>query len=596
MLNAITLKFSSLVTLVAAGALLGVGCTADISGKAHDTGPPGTTSGGSTSSASGGGSAGTGAMTDPANLNDPPKLPGAPAIESAGPLPLLRLTHREYSNTMAELLGDTTQPGSTFEPDSPGPAGYQAPSSVATETARGYMTAAETLAATAITSKKLVIPCSAPADSAAEQTCVASLVKDFGARAYRRALVQGEIDDLVGLFRKAKALGFNFQDAVTHTVEAMLQSPNLLYHWEIGDKPPVRDPDNAALVALTPEQLAARLAYFLWESPPDAALEMAAEAGQLATPDGLKAQAVRLLADDNRARRALFNFHRQWLHVDNLEDLEPGTDLGLQLGQELEAFVASVFVAGDGTLKSLLTAPYTFANASTAPEYGLTANGSGFTQVQLDPSQRLGVLMQVPFLRTNGIAPPVRRGLVVYKQLLCGDVPSPPLNVPKPEMDGPTTTTRERFALHAEQACATGCHSLFDPWGFAFENFDTLGHYRSQENGQAIDASGLAQPSGVIGGTTPKQVVVPFKNGLELVNALAASDEVSWCASRHWSRYMLGRLEGEADVGALTNAYVSAAYQTDRATPRPFSIKDLLVSIVATKAFRFRTPSAGEPL
>jgi hypothetical protein len=511
-------------------------------------------------------------------------------------LPLLRLTHREYSNTMAELLGDTTKPGATFEPDSPGPAGYQAPGSVATETARGYMAAAEALAATAITSGKLALPCSAPADAAAETACVTSFVKDFGARAYRRALVQGEIDDLVGLFQKAKTLGFNFKDAVKHTVEAMLQSPNLLYHWEIGDKPPARDPSDATLVALTADQLASRLAYFLWESPPDAALQMAAQSGQLATADGLKTQAARLLADDNRARRALFNFHRQWLHVDNLEDLEPGTDLGLQLGQELEAFVASVFVAGDGTLQSLLTAPYTFANASTAPEYGLSVNGPGFTQVQLDPAQRLGVLMQVPFLRTNGIAPPVRRGLVVYKQLLCGEVPSPPAVVPMPEMEGEGATTRERFAAHAEQACAKGCHSLFDPWGFALENFDSLGHYRTQEKGKTVDASGEPQVGGVIGGTTPKQVVLPFNNGLELVRALAGSDEVSWCTSRHWSRYMLGRAEGAADAAALTNAYVAASYQSDRATKRPFSVKDFLISIVGTKAFRFRTPSAGEAL
>jgi Protein of unknown function (DUF1592)/Protein of unknown function (DUF1588)/Protein of unknown function (DUF1595)/Protein of unknown function (DUF1587) len=592
MLNAKTLKFSSLVTLVAAGALLGVACTADVSGKAPGGSGPnnGTTTGGS--SATSGGAAATGGS---GTVITPP-LPGVPLAENAGPLPLLRLTHREYSNTMAELLGDITKPGTTFEPDAPGASGYQAPGTVATETARSYMAAAETLAATAISSKKLAIPCSAPADAAAETTCVTSLVKDFGAKAYRRALVQGEIDDLVKLFQKAKSLGFNFQDAVTHTVEAMLQSPNLLYHWELGNTPPARDPDNAALVGLTPDQLASRLAYFLWESPPDAALQMAAQSGQLATADGLKAQAVRLLADDNRARRALFNFHRQWLHVDNLEDLQPGTDLGLQLGQELEAFVASVFVAGDGTLKSLLTAPYTFANASTAPEYGLTANGSGFTQVQLDPTQRLGVLMQVPFLRTNGIAPPVRRGLVVYKQLLCGEVPAPPANVPKPEMDGPSTTTRERFAKHAEQACAKGCHALFDPWGFAFENFDTIGHYRTQENGKTVDASGELQAGGVVGGTTPKQAVVPFKNGVELVNALATSDEVSWCTSRNWSRYMLGRPEGEADLGALSNAYVSAAYQTDRITPRSFSIKDFLVSVVGTKAFRFRAPSAGEAL
>lgn len=589
MLNDTTLKFSSLATLVVAGALLAVACTADVTGT-PGSGPNGSTGGSGSTAGSAGSVAGS------SDLGNPPKVPGPPAVESAGPLPLLRLTHREYSNTMAELLGDTTKPGTTFEPDSPGASGYQAPGTVATETARGYMAAAETLAATAITSNKLAIPCTAPADAAAETSCVTSFVKDFGAKAYRRALVQGEVDDLVKLFQKAKTLGFNFQDAVTHTVEAMLQSPNLLYHWEIGDKPPARDPDNAALVSLTPDQLASRLAYFLWESPPDAALQMAAQSGQLATAEGLKTQAARLLADDSRARRALFNFHRQWLHVDNLEDLDPGTDLGLQLGQELENFVASVFVAGDGSLKSLLTAPYTFANASTAPEYGLTANGSGFTQVQLDPTQRLGVLMQVPFLRTNGIAPPVRRGLVVYKQLLCGDVPAPPANVPKPEMDGPSTTTRERFAKHAEQACAKGCHALFDAWGFAFENFDSLGHYRTQENGKAVDASGELQAGGVIGGTTPQQTVVSFKNGLELVNALAASDEVSWCTSRHWSRYMLGRPEGDADVAALKNAYVAAAYQSDRATTRPFSVKDFLVSIVGTKAFRFRTPAAGETL
>jgi hypothetical protein len=163
-------------------------------------------------------------------------------------------------------------------------------------------------------------------------------------------------------------------------------------------------------------------------------------------------------------------------------------------------------------------------------------------------------------------------------------------------MDGPSTTTRERFGAHAEQACAKGCHALFDPWGFAFENFDTVGHYRTQENGKTVDASGLAQANGVIGGTTPKEVVLPFKNGLELVNALADSGEVSWCTSRHWSRYMLGRVEDSADVGALTNAYVAAAYQADRKTMRAFSVKDFLISIVGTKAFRFRAPSPGEAL
>lgn len=551
--------------------------------------------GASGASSTGGGAAGSVGLP-PGDIDAPPDVPGPPAVESAGVMPLLRLTHREYSNTMADLLGDTSLPGAKFEADIPGQAGYDAPSMVATENARQYMTGAEALAQAAITSGKLSLPCNAPADAASELACVQKLIESFGARAYRRAPTAAESADLQSLFQQAKTLGFTFQEAVTHTVEAILQSPNLLYHWERGDEPLARDPENAALVSLTPAQLASRLSFLLTESTPDAELLSAAQSGLLASADGLKGQALRLLADDTRARRALFNFHRQWLKVDNLEDLVPGTALGLELGQELETFLASVFVTGDGTLKSLLTAPYTYVNETTAPEYGLSASGSAFIQVQLNPAERQGVLMQVPFLHTNGVAPPVARGLVVFRQLLCGEVPPPPGNAPEVGEPGPTTTTRERFAAHTQQACAAGCHALFDPWGFAFESFDAIGHYRTQENGKTVDASGLPQADGTVGGTTPKGTVIPFKNSLELVNALAASPEVSWCTSRHWTRYMLGRFESDGEVGALTNAYVSAAYAADRATARPFSVRDFLVALVGTKAFRFRAPSAGEVL
>jgi hypothetical protein len=167
------------------------------------------------------------------------------------------------------------------------------------------------------------------------------------------------------------------------------------------------------------------------------------------------------------------------------------------------------------------------------------------------------------------------------------------------EADTPdsTLTTRERFGKHSSIACATGCHALFDPWGFALESFDSLGRYRTEEKGKPVDVTGLPQgPNGVIGGTTPQGNILPFKSGIEMVNALAASDEVSWCTARHWSRFLLGRMEGGADAGAVSNAYLAAAYGPDPLTPRPFSIKDFLVAIVGTKAFRFRTPSVGETL
>ncbi|MEO5770162.1 MAG: DUF1592 domain-containing protein [Polyangia bacterium] len=587
-----------------AASLLALGCTGQVSSGNPPGSPKPSSTGGSPAAGTGGLGSGSGSASGSGGITPgsggaagsglvgPPPLPPAPLPESAGPLPLTRLTHREYSNTMAALLGDTTVAGAAFETDTAGPAGYLAPANVATENARQYMTAAEKLAAAAVAGGKVGLPCTTPANAAAETTCVTQFITQFGARAYRRPLVKGESDDLLALFQSAKTLGFTFQEAVTHVVEAILQSPNLLYHWELGDQRPARDPSNNALVALTPHQLASRLAYFLGESPPDAMLLEAATRGDLATPEGVKAQALRLLQDEPRAKKALFNFHSQWLHVDTLADLVP--DLGPMLAQEMEAFVSSVFVTGDGTLKTLLTAPYTFANATTAKEYGLTVAGTAMTKVDLNPAQRHGILMQVPFLRANATAAPVHRGLAVYRQLLCGTVPIPPPVVPDVAPDMPNTTTRERFSAHDKLPCAMACHALFSPWGFSFENFDGLGHYRTTENGKPIDASGVAQANGTVGGTTPQNQTIAFKNAGELVDALAVSPEVSWCAANHWARYMLGRFETDADKGALTNAYVSASYAADRATARPFSVRDFLAALVTTKAFRFRQPSLGE--
>src|SRR5690349_2720449 len=149
---------------IIAGLLLG-GCTAEISG--HGGGAPPAAAAGAGNNGPGAGPTGT-----PADLGSPPKVPGAPAVESAGIMPLLRLTHREYDNTMTDLLGDTSHPGQEFETDIPGRAGYDAPSMVATENARQYMQSAEALAARVITDRKLSLPCSNPADSAAETSCV----------------------------------------------------------------------------------------------------------------------------------------------------------------------------------------------------------------------------------------------------------------------------------------------------------------------------------------------------------------------------------------------------------------------------------------
>ena len=210
------------------------------------------------------------------------------------------------------------------------------------------------------------------------------------------------------MFSKARSLGFSFTEAIAQTVKAIIQSPNFLYHWEIGPTKPVVGA--AGLANLTQHQIASRLSMVLWETMPDETLLLAADMGQLATAAQVKAQAQRMLADPHAAN-ALFNFHEQWLlqvngHVTDLGEITKSsavfTDAVKQaLPTEFTQFLTSVYATGDGTLNSLLTAPYAYVNAALAPIYGVTATGTGFSKVQLDPTQRAGILTQTAFLAAN---------------------------------------------------------------------------------------------------------------------------------------------------------------------------------------------------
>jgi hypothetical protein len=205
----------------------------------------------------------------------------------------------------------------------------------------------------------------------------------------------------------------------------------------------------------------------------------------------------------------------------------------------------------------------------------------------LNPAERAGVLTATAFLATNArpdSTDPLRRGLALSQQLLCA--PAPPSNHPVftfLSVD-PTTTSRDRYAqIYAQQSAPAGCaecHDAFDPMGFAFENYDAIGAYRTMDSGHVID------PSGEI--STPGGTKIAFGNAVALVNALARNDEVKWCVTRQWFRFALGRMESSSDQGSLELAYRAAA-----AIPG-FSLRQMLMSLVQTRTFRYRAPSPGE--
>jgi hypothetical protein len=153
--------------------------------------------------------------------------------------------------------------------------------------------------------------------------------------------------------------------------------------------------------------------------------------------------------------------------------------------------------------------------------------------------------------------------------------------MPLPDIQfGPTATLREEVALTDSQTACAECHASFDALGFAFGNYDAIGAYQTMDNGHPIDASGSV--------VTPGGTKLSFQNAIDLVNALAASDEVKWCVTRQWFRFVLGRMESPSDEGSMELAYRAGA-----AVPG-FSIRQMLTSLVQSQTFRYRAPSPGE--
>ena len=592
---------SSLVWAVGAASTLLVGCTGSIGAEQPPSaGGVGTTGamdpsanpvGGDSSTSGMGGSAaqGTeggataGVTPDPTlDITSDPTLSEPLPTENAGPLVLRRLSPREYTNTLRDLFGDTADAGAELPDEAIRQSGFAIYESASVPAVRAFMETAERLLAEG----SIQTPgCPAGSD---EQTCATTFINDFGRRAFRRPVKSGEREHLLALFDTARTLGFEYSQAVGHVASAMLQSSGFLYLWEVGDTAPVSD---GSLLALTPYQIASRLSYLIWGTTPDAELSAAADSGQLSTPEQVGAQATRLLQDPRRVEGTLSDFHLQWLHLDNLDDLQkdPTTyplfsdQVRTAYKTELLGFVSEVLVQGDGTLRSLLSANYTvYGDGALASIYGVAAQPDASGHLMLNPAERAGLFTLAGLLASTSdtvTSNPARRGKLMWEAVLCGELPSPPANVPPVGPPSETETTRQRFETHSASPCAGACHRLFDPLGFAFENYDAIGAYRTQENGFDVDASGSL--------VTPAGGVVPFNNAVELMSALATAYEVDRCVAEKWFTFMLSRPPAEADRGSF-----EAAYRAAGAGPATeFSVRDFIAQAVQTKAFRMRSPS-----
>ena len=507
----------------------------------------------------------------------------------SGPMPLRRLNQVEYNNTVRDLLGDVSRPADDFTPDTPGESGFALAPIVTEVPARDLMRAAEALALTAVQDLGKLVSCDLAGQ---ELACVQEFVEKFGRRAFRRPLQADEVSALVELFKHARGeLGLDVAGSMGNLLQVILLSPRFLYHWELGPAAPTVD---GGAIALNDHELAARLSYFLWATMPDDALFAAADAGELRDPAGFEKQVRRLIADP-RARDAVFSFHLQWLNLTSFQSAEKDGSLFPQYGvdgvkqsmyDQLHAFVNHVVFDAGGSLDLLLTADYTFADERLGNViYFVPGFGPEMTRMELDPEKpRVGVLGLPIVLATHsffGATSPVKRGKMIRERLLCQPLPPPPPNVNNtPPMADFGNTTRGIYdKILAQKDCA-GCHELMNPLGYAFENFDPLGRWRPSEFGELIDPSGHI--AGIPGDPT-------FNNATELANLLADSDEVRRCVATHWLRYALQRKEITADADAL--AEINQKFED-----ADYDIRELILAVALSPAFRSRTPSEGEEL
>lgn len=550
--------------------LLATGCQGELTGGDASLGPSGPNQ-----SAGGGGS-----VTQP-------DLPRPPLGTFAGPIVTTatsttrfsRLNHRQWESSVKDALKLATPTGyssafvaeplrSTFDTNG-------AVLSVSSDTFRDYQHAAEQIADVIL--KDTTVRSKLGTDAT-------TFIKTLGKRAFRRPLTDAEVTNVKALFDKGKSLigsGDDFADGAQLVAEYLFQSPHFIYREELSAAV------DGGKIKLNPYEVASKLSYAILGSMPDDALFTAADAGALSTREQVTAEVKRLLATP-AATAQLLDFHDQLLvmrEFDNISkrDTFPGFGEGVaeDLKQESKHFIQDILFKQDRGFTTIMSAPYTYANDRVRTLYGV-AGGSGnateFTRLELDPTQRAGVLTQIGFLAANGEQDTpniIIRGVHIARKVLCAALPPPPKNVPPLPAIQPNSTNRQRVETATKEAPCSSCHStIINPLGFALEHLDGVGKYRTTDNGQPVDSS----TSYTIDGQ-----MVPIAGAVELAKAIANSDQGHACYAKNLAEYMYGRVVSKETDNQLVQQGGWLSHDKE-------SVQNLIVNLLTTDAFLTRQP------
>jgi hypothetical protein len=502
-------------------------------------------------------------------------VPGVPGTSQ-----LPRLSRVQFDNTVRDLLYVDVAPSALLAPDSDG--------SVDQRAWDGYKAAAVAVSETVMadeSARSQVITCTPSGDGA---ECAAQLIRDLGRRAFRRPLTPEETTRFSALIERRAAITptGSFDELAQLIIEAFLLSPSFIIRGEIAEQP------SDQYFALSDYEVASRLSYLLWDSMPDEPLFAAAEAGGLSTPEGIRVQAERLLANP-RARAVVRSFHEHFLHMGQgtrwdginrdptlFPDFREG--MGELFAEETHRFVEHVVFDLGGTYQDLILEPIGFVNADLAPLYGLSAAdfGAELVPTPLTEPERAGLFTRLGFLASHSYydrSSPIHRGAFLQKYALCAPVGTPP-----PGAEGeplPTeglNTNRERVDAQTGTGGCVNCHHTYiNPTGFALEAFDAIGAVQVTESfsGAPINTSA----SVLIGGET-----VDVTGPAELSQAIAHAPEAHACYARKWVEYAYDRALNNQDACVMEDL-------TDRLTAGGYTVLQLISDLTQSESFRLRT-------
>jgi len=422
-----------------------------------------------------------------------------------------------------------------------------------------------------------ILPC---ADASADAACATEFINARGLRLFRRPLTDEEVSRYV-TYQQSVADRADFATGIKWATVALVQSPHAFYRRELGDQ-------DGSTYKLSQYELATELGYVYSGSTPDADLLAAAAAGELATPEQLRAQATRLSTSHPRRLEPMSSFFFQWLQYGKVRGQsrvkEPtfAESISLKMLDETNLFLNTVVYGDNGGVRQLMTANYTALDPALSTFYGFgDVTEGGFARVERPANQGVGILAQGSMLAATShqeATSPTLRGLLFYTRFLCNSRPKPPDIVPPIEEARGVTeakTTRQKFEEHHARGTCASCHKPFEPFGFTMEQFDETGRYRAMEITPGGD-----QPINTVATVTLNDGSTPVLTSLDDVsNLVDSNDDIENCMSGLLAAYAFSGAGGQ---------YCLAEPERKKLASGELSIREFLIELTQAPHFSSR--------